>query len=99
MTLRELLEEAAADLDEVETVEIVDGVEWRRGGSPFAVVTGNVAEFQLDGPVAGAAARTADTGASKRGPDWVQFSPPVLDQYAMDRARAWLAFAWRVVGD
>ena len=98
MTLRELLEEAAADLDDVETVEIGDGVEWRRGGRLFAAASGGAAEFQLDGPVASAAARTPDTRASKRGADWVRFSPPALDQYAMDRARAWLAFAWRVAG-
>jgi hypothetical protein len=99
VTLRALLEKAVEDLEDVECVEVGDGVEWRRGGRAFAAVSDDVAEFQLDGPVAGAAARTPDTRASKRGPDWVSFSPPALDQYAQDRARAWLAFAWRSVGD
>ena len=98
VTLRDVLDEAAADLDDVEAVTSGDGLEWRRGGRPFAALTGDVAEFQLDGPVASAAARTSDTLASKRGPDWVRFSPSSLDQYAVDRARAWLAFAWRCVG-
>ena len=99
MTLRALLEEAVDDLEDVESIEVGEGVEWRRGGRPFAAVSDDVAEFQLDGPVARAAARTPNTRASKRGPDWVRFSPATLDQYAQDRARAWLAFAWRCVGD
>jgi hypothetical protein len=99
VTLRALLEAAAEDLDDVEAVQGSGGVEWRRGGRPFATVSDDVAEFQLDGPVASAAVRTPDTQASKRGPDWVRFSPSALDRYAQDRARAWLAFAWRCVGD
>jgi hypothetical protein len=99
VTLRVLLEEAAEDLAGVEAVQGGGGVEWRRGGRPFATVSDDAAEFQLDGPVASAAVRTPDTQASQRGPDWVRFSPPALDQYARDRARAWLAFAWRCVGD
>jgi len=99
VTLRALLEKAVEDLEDVESVEVGDGVEWRRGGRAFAAVSDDVAEFQLDGPVAGAAARTPDTRASKRGSDWVRFSPQTLDGHAVDRAEAWLASAWRRAGD
>jgi hypothetical protein len=98
VTIRELLEEAAADLDEVDEIETGDGIEWRRGGRPFAAVSGEVAEFRLDPLVAKAALRTPDTGPSSRGPDWVRFSPAVADDHAIDRAEAWLASAWRRAG-
>jgi acyl dehydratase len=98
-TLRDVLEEATADLDGVETVPSGDGVEWRRGGRPFAAVSGDAAEFHLDAPVARAATRTPDARPADRGPDWVRFSPAALDGHAVDRAMAWLASAWRRAGD
>lgn len=99
MTLRALLDEAVGDLDDVESVEVGQGVEWRRGGRTFAVADGEVAEFRLDPLVAKAALRTPDTQPSKLGPDWVRFSPQALDGHAVDRAEAWLASAWRRAGD
>jgi len=39
--------------------------------------------------------RWGDSCSVLRGADWVAFSPPELDQYAIDRAIAWLASAWR----
>jgi hypothetical protein len=98
MTLRELLEEAAGDLGEVESVMAGDALEWRRGGHPFAVARDDAAEFRLDPLVAKAALRTPDTEGSSRGPDWVRFSPRTLDGHAVDRAEAWLASAWRRAG-
>jgi hypothetical protein len=95
MTLRELLEDAAGDLGEVESAMAGDALEWRRSGQPFAVANGDTAEFRLDPLVAKAALRTPDTEASSRGPDWVRFSPRTLDGHAVDRAEAWLASAWR----
>ena len=95
MNLREALEEALADLEGVEQTAIGGGVEWRRGGQPFAALAGDAAEFRLDPQVANAALRTPDTSASKRGADWVRFSPAVVDGHAIDRAQAWLASAWR----
>ena len=95
MTLRTLLEEAAEDLEGVESVQAGDGVEWRHGGLAFATSGDDTAEFRLDPLVAKAALRTPDTGPSKRGPDWVRFSPATLDGHAVDRAEAWLASAWR----
>ncbi|HEU5204246.1 MAG TPA: hypothetical protein VFU17_08120 [Candidatus Limnocylindrales bacterium] len=99
MILRTLLEEATGDLDDVESVVAGQGIEWRRGGRMFAVADRDVAEFRLDPLVAKAALRTPDTEPSKRGPDWVRFSPQVLDGHAVDRAEAWLASAWRRAGD
>lgn len=98
MNLREALDEQLGDLDEVERAEAGGGVEWRRGGRPFAALADDAAEFRLDPLVATAALRTPDTAASKRGSDWVRFSPPVVDGHAVDRAQAWLASAWRRAG-
>lgn len=98
MNLQDVLEEAAAELDEVEEVAVADGVEWRRGGQPFAAAAGNTAEFRLQSSVAAAAIRTPDTRQSPRGPDWVTFGPSDLDGLALDRAEAWLASAWRNTG-
>jgi hypothetical protein len=99
VTLRELLEEAVDDLQDVAAVEVGEGVEWRRGGRAFAVAGEGVAEFRLDPLVAKAALRTPDTQPSERGPDWLRFSPQALDGHAVDRAEAWLASAWRRAGD
>ena len=98
MNLREALDEALGDLGEVEQVEAGGGLEWRRGGRPFAALAGDAAEFRLDPLVASAALRTPDTSASKRGADWVRFSPADVDEHAVDRAQAWLASAWRRAG-
>jgi hypothetical protein len=95
VNLQDVLEEAAAELDDVEEVEAAGGVEWRRGGRAFAVAAGEAAEFRLQGAVAAAAVRTPDTHSSPRGPEWVRFTPPELDGLALDRAEAWLASAWR----
>lgn len=95
MTLQGLLESAAAELDEVEEIAAAGGIEWRRGGRPFATVAGDAAEFRLQPPVAAAAARTPDTRPSPRGPEWVVFTPASLDGPAVDRAEAWFASAWR----
>ena len=99
MTLRAVLEEAVVNLDEVESVQAGDGMEWRRRGRAFAAVGRDAVEFRLDPLVATAALRTHDTQPSQRGPDWVRFSPATLDGHALDRAEAWLASAWRRAGD
>jgi hypothetical protein len=95
VNLEQALEEALGDLEEVERAASGIGVEWRRGGRPFAALAGDAAEFRLDPLVAMAALRTPDTAASKRGADWVRFSPAIVDGHAVDRAQAWLASAWR----
>jgi hypothetical protein len=97
LTLAQLLDEAAADLEDAERSAATNGdaVEWSIGGIAFAAVSGGRAEFRLDAPVAAAALRTPDTAASPRGRDWVLFAPAELDRHAIDRATAWLASAWR----
>ena len=98
MSLLDLLDEGAGELDQVERVPTGDAVEWRRGDRPFAAATGSAAEFRLDPPVSAAALRTPDTHPSARGTDWVRFEPAELDPPAVDRARAWFASAWRRAG-
>jgi hypothetical protein len=95
MTLQDLLEDVAAELDDVEEIELEGGIEWRRGGRPFAAAAGDTAEFLLQPPVAAAAIRTPDTRPSPRGAGWVAFAPGTLDEPAADRAEAWLTSAWR----
>jgi hypothetical protein len=95
MNLREALDEALSDLDDVERADAGGEVEWRRGGRPFAALVGDAAELRLDPLVAKAALRTPDTAPSKRGEEWVRFSPADVDGHAVDRAQAWLVSAWR----
>jgi hypothetical protein len=68
---------------------------WSIGGAPFATLAGSTAEFRLDPLVAAAALRTPDTATSERGPEWVSFSPGLLDDAAVDRAEAWFLSAAR----
>jgi hypothetical protein len=68
---------------------------FERAGTPFAAMDGDALEVRLDPAVAAAALRTPDTDASSRGPAWVRFDPPELDRMAIDRATAWLEYAWR----
>jgi hypothetical protein len=101
VTLREVIEAAAADLDAVEASTTGDGTTtWSRGAEPFAAMRGSdgAAEFALDPAVAAAAVRTPDTTPSPRGPGWVLFQPVVLDPHGVDRARAWFASAHRRTG-
>lgn len=101
MTLRDLLADAAGQLDDVETTLVADGaITWSRGGRAFAALApdGGSAEFGLDPAVAAAAARTPDVEPSSRGGGWVCFAPAELDDHAADRAVAWLASAHRRLG-
>jgi len=98
VTLRELLERAADDLSDVEASRAADGTTtWTRAGRLFAVLSsdGSAAEILLDPAVAAAASRTPDAVPSGRGAGWVRFSPIVLDDHAVDRARAWFDSAQR----
>ena len=71
---------------------------WKRQDAAFAALEGNALEVRLAPAVARAALRTPDTESSRRGPDWLRFSPVLLDQYARDRATAWIESAWRNAG-
>ena len=98
MILNELLRQAAEELAGVSaTVDPAGGILWDRVGRAFAAVSadGAIAEFRLDAAVADAALRTPDTARSRRGSDWVRFSPGSPDDHALDRAEAWFGSAWR----
>ena len=95
MTLAELFERSAVDLDPVEPVRDGEGVEWRRAGRAFAAVGTAGAAFRLPSVIGRAALGTPDTATSERGVDWVAFNPPELDRTAVDRAVAWFEAAWR----
>jgi hypothetical protein len=99
-TLRDLLDGAADDPATVRVTETTDGAEWSIGETVFAALAGGTASFRLDTVLAGAALRTPDTAPSRRGAGWVEFSPPELEQMAVDRAVAWFrAAARRARGD
>lgn len=92
MTLREILDAAAAETPGVEVGAAEDdGTTWSSGGRVFATLSadGSTASFLLDPIVANAAARTPDVKRSSRGPGWVDIAPRVVDGHVYDRARAW----------
>lgn len=98
MTLRELLDSAAAEFDDVSAQTLPDGsVAWDRQGAVFTTLEagGTEATFRLDPVLATAARRTPDVGAAARGPEWVRFHPSDVDAHAEDRARAWFVAAHR----
>jgi hypothetical protein len=98
VSLRAILDGAAADLPGVLVVAAPDGtMTWSLGGQAFAALSGegSSAEFALDPRVAAAASRTPDVDLSPRGPGWVLFRPSTLDDHAADRATAWFASAHR----
>ena len=99
LTLEDVLTGAAEDLSDVTAAASAGGATtWTRGGAPFAVLTGDRAEFRLDPLVARAALRTPGTGPADRGADWIAFAPAVLDEGAVDRAEAWFLSAHRRAG-
>lgn len=94
-SLQELFDELADQAD-VETADSSGGVrEYLRAGRVFAAADDGAAEVLLHPEIAEAARRTPATNASARGPAWVRFSPPELDDHALDRAEAWFLSAWR----
>ena len=97
--LTELLDELAAALEEVTRREEGGGVEYVRAGIAFAFSHGPGASFRLRPEVARAALRTPDVVSLPRGPGWVVFAPPDLDQFAVDRALAWFESVWRLAGE
>ena len=98
LTLRDVLDAAAADLADVSGGSSGASVTWAVGDTVFATLDGARAEFRLDPLVAGAALRTPDTAPSRRGSDWVAFAPETLDDAAVDRAEAWFLSAYRRAG-
>jgi luciferase-like monooxygenase len=98
-TLAAALEEAAAELPGVTSLESAGASEYRLGDRTFAAIEADrAASFCLSPAVAAAAVHTPDTVPSPRGPDWVTLRPSAVDGHAVDRAVAWLESAWRHAG-
>ena len=91
--------EVIVDLPEARSQSAGGAVTWRRGGAVFATLGPWGIEIRLDRAIAAAAARTADTEPSSRGPEWIRFSPSELDGHAVDRLRAWLELGYRRAGE
>lgn len=92
MTLRAVLDAAAAATPDVDVTTEADGsLAWSARGTTFAILSGDGggASFLLDPIVAGAAARTPEVTRSARGPGWVDIRPRVVDGHVADRAGAW----------
>ncbi len=97
MTLREVLEAAADDLEMEASVGPDGGLTWDVAGRLVATLdaSGATASFRLDPVLAGAAQRTPDVAASARGAEWVEFRPAAFDGHDADRAAAWFGAASR----
>ena len=68
-------------------------------GSVVAVLEPAALEVRLRPAVAAAALRTPDVEVSPRGRGWVRFAPPDVDEFARDRAIAWLESAVRLAAE
>jgi hypothetical protein len=66
-------------------------------GTLVGVIEPAALQVRLRPAIAGAALRTPDVEASPRGDGWVRFAPPEMDDFARDRAIAWLESAIRLV--
>lgn len=91
--MRPLLVAIAEVLEGIEMREEATGTGWSTEGVTFAMLTDAGIELRLDPAVADAAARTPDTEASPRGPEWIRFHPRALDGHAVDRLEAWFVLA------
>ncbi len=93
-TLAELILENADSLD-FEAELVVDGESYKIvvREAVVAVLEPGALEVRLRPAVAAAALRTPDVESSPRGRGWVRFVPSGLDDFARDRALAWLESA------
>ncbi len=94
-SLDERVGDVADELDGVERRRDGESVVYEVRGRIIAVLTDETLEVPLDGPIGAAALKTGDTRPSRRGKDWVAFTPEAVDRFALDRAEAWVRFAHR----
>jgi hypothetical protein len=94
--LEALLLEAAAALEGAVVSSTGEGHEVTAAGIVVAAFGADALEARLRPAVASAALRTPDTSPSERGRGWVRFAPAALDDFARDRALAWLESAVRL---
>jgi len=91
-----VLDDFAVELDGVERDATGDGtMTWSRGDRAFAIRDGASVELRLDRTVADAALRTPETEPSRRGPEWVRYTPASLEGHDLDRLEAWFEVAYR----
>jgi len=95
-TLVALLAARAGDLESALLMPAGDATEVAVGGVVVAVLAPGSLEVRLRPAVAAAALRTPDVAPSERGSGWVRFGPGVVDDFARDRAVAWLESAVRL---
>lgn len=96
LPLQALLLEAAEELEDAVVHPTAEGHEVAVAGTIVAAIAPDVLEARLRSAVASAALRTPDTAPSDRGQGWVRFAPAELDDFARDRALAWLESAVRL---
>jgi hypothetical protein len=87
--------EVVVDLPEARSQSTDGVITWTRNGRVFASLGSSGIEIRLDRAIAPAATRTPDVAPSRRGPEWIRFSPRELDPHALDRLRAWLELGYR----
>lgn len=97
--LEAMLLDAASGIDGSALRPVDGGPEVLAGGAVVAVIGAGALEVRLRPAVAAAALRTPDTVGSRRGRGWVRFAPPELDEFARDRALAWLESAVRLAAE
>ena len=98
MSARALADALAAHAATFEDVVVrpANGVREVVAAGTVVAVLGSTLELHLRPAVAAAALRTPDVEASPRGAGWVRFAPPEIDEFARDRAVAWLESAVRL---
>jgi hypothetical protein len=93
--LETMLDDFAAQLEDVEATTDAGIKTWRHESMSFAILGAAGVDLRLSPRVAAAAVATPDTDPSPRGPEWITFHPPELDDQALDRLEAWFELAWR----
>jgi hypothetical protein len=89
--------ELVVDLPRARSMAVEGADTWAVDDREFAVLGQNGVEIRLSPPIAAAASRTPDAAPSSRGREWVRFNPHELDAHAIDRLRAWLELAYKLV--
>ena len=98
-TLEALLAELAASLEGATLRDGPAGREVVVADAVVAVLEPGALVVRLRPTVAAAARGPPAAGRAGRGRGGVRFAPPALDEYALDRASAWLASAVRLAAE
>lgn len=98
ITLTDLLDEVADEVDGVERTVDGEAVSYSVSGTVFAASLegGLRAAFRLRPDIVRGALATPDTRPSARGRDWVEYAPEVVDAFGVDRLDAWFVLGHRL---